>query len=432
MKLTERKIETLSVDRGRKDRLVFDDAQRGLAVRVTASGGRTYLCQYTLNRQKWRVPLGSCSALSLSKARQAAAAVMGDVAKGRNPAAERKEAVAAERAKRVRGRLTLTVLFQDWARLHLIHRRPRYAAEAVRALRHGFAKHLDRPAEDLDRAAVVHALDTLSRRHKEKGKGKSSIRHGTAIAGRTAAYGRACFAWAMKRGTVPSNPFAELPMPSSTTKRERVLSDEEAGAIWRAAGEAPLPYGAIVRLLMLTGQRREEVAGMTWAELSQDLATWTIPATRTKNGIPHLVPLSQPARELLHALSPRDVQGAHQRVKMALVLPGERGTPFSGWSKAKSALDTASGVSDWWLHDLRRTLATGLQRLGVRLEVTEAVLNHLSGSRAGVVGIYQRHDWAEEKRAALDAWSAHLLAAAEGRLPAGKVLPFSRAGSGEI
>src|SRR3954447_17811658 len=79
----------------------------------------------------------------------------------------------------------------------------------------------------------------------------------------------------------------------------------------------------------------------------------------------------------------------------------------------------------------RRTLATGLQRLGVRLEVSEAVLNHLSGSRAGIVGIYQRHDWAEEKRAALDAWSAHLLAAAEGRLLAVKVSPFSRAGSGE-
>ena len=200
-------------------------------------------------------------------------------------------------------------------------------------------------------------------------------------------------------------------------------------------GRSPLPYGAIVRLLMLTGQRREEVAGMTWAELSEDLATWTIPATRTKNGTPHLVPLSQPASKILQALrsdGPGDVQGAHQRAKLALAFPGERGTPFSGWSKAKSALDTASGVSGWWLHDLRRTLATGLQRLGVRLEVTEAVLNHLSGSRAGVVGIYQRHDWAEEKRAALDAWSAHLLAASEGRLPAGKVLPFSRPGSGEV
>jgi len=436
MKLTERKIGALLVDGGRKDRLVFDDAQRGLAVRVTATGGRTYLCQYTLHGQKWRVPLGSCSALSLSKARQAAAAVMGDVAKGKNPAAKRRETAAAELAKRMRGRLTLAVLIQDWARLHLAHRRPRYAAEAVRALRHGFAKHLDRPAEDLDRITVVQALDSLGRRHKEKGAGTRSLRRGTGITGRTAAYGRACFAWAMKRGTVQNNPLAQLPFPTAVTKRDRVLSDEEAAAIWRAAGEAARPYGTIVRLLMLTGQRRDEVAGMTCAEISEDLATWTIPGTRTKNGVPHLVPLSQPARELLQDVlsRPAGLQRAYQdrRAKLALVFPGERGTPFSGWSKAKSQLDSASGVSGWWLHDLRRTVATGLQRLGVRLEVTEAVLNHLSGSRAGVVGIYQRHDWAEEKRVALDAWSAHLLAAAEGRLTAVKVLPFSRARSGEI
>src|SRR5712675_2722075 len=127
MKLTERKIETLTADGGRKDRLVFDDAQRGLAVRVTASGGRTYLCQYTLHGHKWRVPLGACSAVALAKARQAAAAVMGDVAKGRNPAAERKEAAAIERAKRARDRLTLEVLIEDSARLHLAHRRPRYS-----------------------------------------------------------------------------------------------------------------------------------------------------------------------------------------------------------------------------------------------------------------------------------------------------------------
>ena len=127
MKLTERKIETLEVERGRKDRLVFDDAQRGLAVRVTASGGRSYLCQYTLHGQKWRVPLGACSAVSLAKAREAAAAVMGDVAKGRNPVAERKEAAAAERAKRARDRLTVRALIDDWHRLHLAGRRPRYA-----------------------------------------------------------------------------------------------------------------------------------------------------------------------------------------------------------------------------------------------------------------------------------------------------------------
>ena len=119
MKLTERKIEKLAPEAGRKDCLVFDDEQRGLAVRTSAKGSRTYLCQYTLHGRKWRVPLGACSALSLAKARQAAAAVMGDVAKGRNPAADRKEATAAERAKRARNRLTLRVLIEDWHRIHL-------------------------------------------------------------------------------------------------------------------------------------------------------------------------------------------------------------------------------------------------------------------------------------------------------------------------
>src|SRR3974390_2118942 len=143
MRLTERKIETLEVENGAKDRLVFDDAQRGLAVRVTANGGRTYLCQYTLHGHKWRVPLGACSALSLSQAREAAAAVMGDVAKGRNPAVVRKEAAAAERARRARDRLTLRVLIDDWNRLHLAGRRPSYAAEAVRALHYAFADQLE-------------------------------------------------------------------------------------------------------------------------------------------------------------------------------------------------------------------------------------------------------------------------------------------------
>ena len=176
------------------------------------------------------------------------------------------------------------------------------------------------------------------------------------------------------------------------------------------------PFGPIVRLLILTGQRREEVAGMTWEELSDDLTTWTIAADRAKNGAPHHVPLAEPAREILRAMPHID----------ELVIPGDRPpAPFSGWSKAKARLDARSGVTDWVLHDLRRTMATGLQRLGVRLEVTEAVLNHISGSRAEVVGIYQRHDWANEKRAALDAWAAHVTAVATGARSAENTVSLS-------
>jgi integrase len=440
MKLTERKIETLAVELGRKDRLVFDDAQRGLAVRVTASGGRTYLCQYTQHGHKWRVPLGTCSAVSLSKAREAAAVIMGDVAKGRNPAAERKDAAAAERARRVRDRLTLRVLIDDWNSLHLAERRPSYAAEAVRALHYAFAAHLDDAAEDLDRAAVVRALDAMRRRRGRKEAGIAKPPIGAAMTGRTAAYGRAAFAWAVKRGAVHTNPFAALPVTKGIAKRERVLSDAEIAEIWRAASEAASPYGAIIRLLLLTGQRRGEVAGMTWGEISDDLAIWTLPGERTKNGVAHTVPLSTPARDLLRALVPdhANKRGANG----GFLLPGRVGTPFAGWSKAKRVLDkaildarakTADAASvsrapfvQWSVHDLRRTVATGLQRLGVRLEVTEAVLNHISGSRGGIAGVYQRHDWAAEKHAALDAWAAYVRSIVAGEIASANVVTLAR------
>ncbi len=271
-------------------------------------------------------------------------------------------------------------------------------AEAVRAVRYTFAKHLSAPAADLDRAAVVRVLDRLAKDGK------------VAMANRTAAYGRACYQWAVKRGSLESNPFANLPL-AAVAKRERVLTDAEIAAVWKAA-DGPGAFNAIVRMLILTGQRREEVAAMGWDEIAADLSTWTVPASRAKNGAAHIVPLSPQAQAILRA-APR-LEGTD------LAFPGLRG-PFNGFSKAKAALDDASGVEDWRLHDLRRTMATGLQKLGVRLEVTEAVLNHVAGSRAGIVGVYQRHTWSDEKRAALSAWGAHVAAIAEGREPVGNV-----------
>jgi integrase len=367
---------------------------------------------------------------------------MGDVAKGKNPVAERKEAAAAERVRRARDRLTLRVLIDDWNRLHLSERRPTYAAEAVRALHKTFADHLEGAAEDLDRPSVVRALDALTRRRPRKdGNGTYKIK-GASMTGRTAAYGRAAFAWAVKRGAVRNNPFASLPIAKSIARRERVLSDAELVEVWRAAPDMVQPYGAIVRLLILTGQRRGEVAGMRWNEISDDLATWSMPGQRTKNGVPHAVPLSAPAREILRERLPEDASAAKRAIEelragQSLVLPGLRGTPFAGWSKCKRALDraiiesrqkaAASGttpapLAPWSVHDLRRTVATGLQRLGVRLEVTEAILNHISGSRGGIAGVYQRHDWAAEKRAALDAWAAQMVGLSHSSTKSSKVI----------
>lgn len=390
MKLTQSRIEGLKCPPGKRDALVFDEEQRGLGVRVTATGGKTYLAQYTWHGQKRRIPLGSTSSVPLAKARDATRMIMGDVAKGIDPAAMRKEAAAEARRKAAHEALTLSTLIEDWQALHLAGKRPSYASEAVRALRSAFSRYLDRPAADLDRALIVKTLDAMARQ-------------GTVpMAMRTAAYGKAAYGWAVKRGALSINPFTNLPV-TPTERRERVLTDDELAAIWRAT-ECGGPFNGIVRLLILTGQRRDEVAGMPWAELSGGFSTWTIPASRAKNGATHVVPLSRPAQDLLRGL-PQFSE---------LVFPGLRG-PFNGWSKAKAALDVKSGVTDWRLHDLRRTAATGLQRLGVRLEVTEQVLNHISGSRAGIVGVYQRHDFASEKRAALEAWGAHVMRIAEGR-----------------
>jgi integrase len=398
MKLTQRRIETLECPAGKKDILVFDDEQTGLGVRVTSGGGKSFLAQYRHAGEKRRIPLGSCTAISLASARDAVRTILGDVAKGRDPAGERKEAARQGKRKAANEALTLAALLEQWEALRLAGKRERYAAEAVRAVRVAFEKRLPLPAADLDRATIVRVLDALAKDGK------------AAMASRTAAYGRACYQWAIKRGSLETNPFANLPL-TPVVKRERVLTDVELAAVWKAT-DGPGPFSAIVRMLILTGQRREEVTAMTWDEIAGDLSTWTVPANRAKNGTAHIVPLSSQAQAILR-VAPR-VRGTD------LVFPGRNG-PFNGFSKAKEALDKASGVKDWRLHDLRRTMATGLQRLGVRLEVTEAVLNHVSGSRAGIVGVYQRHSWGDEKRAALNAWGAHVEAVIERREEGGNV-----------
>ena len=221
MKLTHNRIASLECPAGKRDMLVFDSEQRGLGVRVTATGGKTYLAQYTWHGQKRRIPLGPCNALSLAKARDAVRTIAGDVAKGIDPAIERKKAAAEARRMAAHEALTLSALLSDWQALHLASRRPSYANEAVRALRNAFARYLDLPAAELGRAVIVKTLDAMSRR----GRG--------VMAAQTAAYGKAAYGWAVKRGSVKSNPFANLPVVPPM-KRERVLLDDELVAIWRA------------------------------------------------------------------------------------------------------------------------------------------------------------------------------------------------------
>lgn len=244
------------------------------------------------------------------------------------------------------------------------------------------------------------------------------------MANRVLAHTRKLFNWAVSRDLIAMSPCAGVAAPAQETKRDRVLSEAELRALWAACDDVGEPFGSIVRLLILTGQRRDEVAGMRWTEVDTDAALWTIPGERAKNSVPHQVPLGSTALSIL-ASRPRVMAAEGPNAgKAAFVFTTTGAASFNGFSKAKARLDAAiqrrlaerggealggDAMAPWRLHDIRRTVATGLQRQGVRLEVTEAILNHVSGSRAGVVGIYQRHDWADEKRAALEAWDGYVM-----------------------
>src|SRR5215212_8700287 len=226
LKFTEDKMRKLAPAPGKKDCLAFGTECRGLGVRATAAGTKTFLVQWTdpATGRKRREPLGVWGGITVDQAREAARVRLGAVAKGLDPRAEREAKRAAEAREREASRLTLRLLLGEWSRLGLNGRREGYRAEAVRAVSHAFAGHLDRPAHHLTRDEAVRVLDGLARAGR------------AAMAGRTMAYGRACYGWALKRGKVPANPFQGLPVPAAIVSRDRVLSDQEIGEVWCAAG----------------------------------------------------------------------------------------------------------------------------------------------------------------------------------------------------
>lgn len=265
------------------------------------------------------------------------------------------------------------------------------------------------PIEEIKRADVVGVLDDLA----ASGMGIGANRALAAI--------KKLFAWCLDRGTIDVNPVAALKAPAKEIARDRVLSDGEIAACWIGVEGEGFPFEPFAKMVMLTGQRRGEVAGMRWSELDLDAGTWTLPARRTKNAPQHVVPLAPLALSLLRGI-PR-FQGSD------FVFTTTGSSPISGFGRLKARLEKASGADDWRLHDIRRTVATNMAMMGVQPHVIEAVLNHKSGIVSGVAAVYNRHAYTQEKREALVKWSDHI----EGLVNANrrnkrKVLHFSTRG----
>ena len=269
--------------------------------------------------------------------------------------------------------------------------KPGTFTDVERYLRRHWAPLLELPVRRVMRADVAMRLARIA----DDSGGYAANRARVALS--------AVYAWAIAEGLGDGNPVVGTRKAAEEVARDRVLTNEELSAIWRQAGDGD--FGAIVRLLILTGQRREEVSAMAWDEVDLEGATWRIGGDRTKNTRSHDVPLTSEAVQMLRRVERRDDR--------ALVF-GSRVGPFSGWSKAKTSLDARVSAAlgrapaPWRLHDIRRTVATRLADIGVLPHVVEAVLNHISGHKAGVAGVYNRASYAAEKRAALDLWAGHV------------------------
>jgi len=388
LKLTQATLKMPSLPDGVKDKIFFDDDLPGFGLRIREGGKRTWIVQYRAGAKQRRMTLGTMKTLDGGEARKRAKTALSKTHLGHDPQSEK----AAARAPKPR----------EMSLGDVVERYLPYAERRLKASTYsGIVLHLRKHWQPLH----VHELQNLERRHIAAELSRIAANSGLYGANRSRAALSALFAWAIGEGLADANPVIGTNKATEEVSRDRVLAPEELSLVWRLAGDGD--YGAILRLLVLTGQRREEVGGMLWSEIHLKDAMWRIGAERTKNGLPHEVPLSAPAVTILSALNRRE---GRDRVF------GARDGAFQGWSNAKTALDARMSATlghpreAWRLHDIRRTVATRLADLGVLPHVVEAVLNHISGHKAGVAGIYNRASYATEKDAALTRWGDHVLA----------------------
>jgi integrase len=366
---------------------------RGLYLVVQPSGAKSWAYRYRVAGKSRKLTLGTFPTIDVAKARSLCSAAALKTKAGGDPAREHRSALAAddsfERVARLFVERYARPKNRTWQQTaRWLGLAPGEGETLVLTGKGAVAKWDGRKIGTIRQADVIHLLDAM-------------VDRGNPIsANRTLSALRKLFNWAEGRYGLSGNPCHRVEMPGTETSRDRILTDDELAAVWRAATEQGGLFAPVVQLLILTGQRRNEVAGMEWRELDLPAKLWKLPRGRVKNDNGHEVPLSEPALAVVESV-PR-ISGRN------LLFTTTGKTPVSAFSRAKDRIDEASGVDDWTIHDLRRTVASGMARLGVSLPVIEKILNHSSGSFRGVVGVYQRHSFADEKRAALDLWGAHV------------------------
>jgi integrase len=385
-KLTERVVARLKLPkRGRLD--VWDQTLPAFGIQLRATGSRSWII--TVRRPgkstTSRIKVGDPATMPLAEARARARELMSD------PSALAPEPDEVD-PDSLTGDSPIDAVIAGFI---LRDQKPRNRSWrcSEQILRHDLSSWYPRPLCSITRMDVLRMLDRVLDRGKPR------------AANLLLAHIKRMFNWCVERDLIEISPAAGVKPPSPKSERDRVLTDPELYEVWHGATRLGWPFGPLVQLLMLTAQREGEVASMRWSDLDLEAATWTLASSQTKAKRPHLIPLSHATVQVLREL-PRFVD-------CDLVFPAQRtgnARPVSGFSKVKVRLDRICGVQDWVLHDLRRTTATAMARLKVPPHVTEKILNHRGHAVPGPMGkVYQRYDYLEERRAALELWSTTLM-----------------------
>jgi integrase len=380
IKLTKSAIDALSATKS--DVVYWDAAFRGFGVKVTPKGRKVFIVLYRTGgagSKLRKYTIGPYGRVTLHQARMAAQKVFAAKLDGRDPAAEKREAK----------RRAVADLVEDLLETFISQRLSynRSAAEISRLLRREVGKPwAGRSIHAIGKRDVVEVVSAIVQRGAPGSANKTLKSLKTFLR------------WCVGQAVLDQSPAEGVPLPTKEVPRDRVLNDTELTQVILAARKLGGPYGGIVELLALTGQRRDEVACLHWEELDLAQRIWTIPKARTKNAKAHIVHLSKQALAVL--------KRADQRGQLVFTLLGTKS--FQDFTHAKRRLDQLSGVTGWRLHDLRRTCVSGMARLGVAPHVADKILNHQAGTISGVAAVYQRHDFLSQRRQALDLWGGHI------------------------
>lgn len=358
---------------------VRDQKVNGLHVRVSTTGAKVFYTMVRPNGSRRRVKIGPYPVVSLADARRRAMEIARDVELGEfDKPPEVSEASA----------LTLGEMIPKFIELHAKPNTKDW--KRTESVLHKFDGLKDRPIDQIKRQDVSMVLDGI-------------IANGTPTrANRALSAIKKLMNWCVMRGDIETSPVALLRPPTREVQRDRVLSDAEIRAIWQHSDAEGYPFGPFLKLLLITGQRRSEVAGMRWSELNLDEGIWELPANRVKNARLHIVPLPDQAVDILCSLP--------SFLDSDFVFTTTGRSAISGFGRLKERIDTAlpEGTPDWRFHDFRRTASTGMAKLGVMPHVIDAATNHKSGVVSGVGATYNRYTYFNEKREALELWASEL------------------------